>query len=1325
MSEPVKKPIKFDSEDVYAINVPNTIPQVILTDEPITEIPIPSDVKSETIEKDCEIVVPDILPKEELVDPDRVQITIPQDLPTQTLSERTMDELNPGPIKSTKIEEGEKTLNPDFKFLEEGKVSYQGEKPRFLKDFLSNDFKRNSDNTISIARNLLVDDGEYSFVLNTNDKTHSSNFVKIRVTAGVPTMIVTGRFESEDIQGTFKVVTENVVETLVGNLSGIVDELFGSLTGKGLYSVNSYIKGIFEIRDGSIFKSNLYGDTSIDTIIGQINGIDNGLVELNELYELTNQELLAMQQSLLAIDELRNLVFDQEGYFDAEKIKPLSIETTMLSVGAKPQRLYTSCLFQANYEGDKNKFYATDGTLTHFLYPEPLREWAITGTTLTLPDDSFRYIYARCLKNGNTGGILLSQAQLLLEDGDYYNFLIGVLSSVIGGTSRIATATFGQTTINGRFITTGRIQSADGLTYFDLDAGVIGGKITFVAGSSGYANLTDKPDLSVYSLQNDVNAIVSNLQAQIDGQVMTWFDTYIPTLSNAPATSWTNDLERDKHLGDLFYNKSTGLGYRFSKTESIYSWELLKDTDVALALANAAAAQDTADGKRRVFVDQPTTPYEIGDLWSQGTSGDIMKCKVERLTGSYNADDWEKAAKYTDDTAANNASYIARSAQYGKMLYRDPMFKIGFNGIYRYNNYGGYEPYLTRISAPADSPNAGGYVVEILREDLGNETDPGHGGFYWGTIARANAILVTRLVAKIPVGFRIKFASNAIGNNADHRWLTSQDGSGRYQEYIFYLKCGDSGTFSTTNFFYLDGPAQQHTWYLAFATVYDLTDTDISTIDSKSRHFITTPTTPYYIGDTYSNGVTLYRCKTQRLSGLYTASDWELATTFDNTKTVIEGGLITSGTMQVGSEADGGINVKAGITGQGSADDSVRLWAGATFLNRASAPWRVMQNGHMFSAGWEFDEERLYKRDGDVELELNSIMKRMAISDQGLEKVVFSGSDLPLLADLLSPASGTLYPGANDVKTTSGIYSYLAPNSLSLITSRITMTTKIWYNGQNFNLRCSAYLATTAGVKVSLLDYMNEQLAGDERDENPSKVWVISKNINVTAGNYKILYEYELDMEDGAGASFLLGGAASSNNTLAYNGAKNATIIGKNGISSYWANTKYLYLSQLATYFLEVLGNTKLMSGINGIDINSSSVELRGSTRSNRRKYISVSSTAIDIDFVADNIVVFFNTSGGDVILPNIVALGTNLGINIANGFSVRITILCETGSSDGQVWGRNSTHNRDTANYPYLYNSAGRITENYITMSGSDRLEFLLDYNGSNYRAYLLNRGT
>lgn len=351
------------------------------------------------------------------------------------------------------------------------------------------------------------------------------------------------------------------------------------------------------------------------------------------------------------VQELQNAIYDQDGYFDNGNIKPFSIETSMLSVGSKGQQFYTDCMFQTNYLGNKNSLVVGNGALSHFTIESEIRNWTITGLSETLPDDNLRYIFIKCLKAGSTGQVVLSANQLAIDDGMYYNFFAGVLSSVIDNARQVSLL-FGFTTINGRFIKTGRIQSADGSTYFDLDTSVIAGKITFIAGSSGYANLTDKPDLSVYSLQADVNALVSNLQSQIDGQIMTWFDNYVPTLSNAPATSWATDAEKDKHLGDLFYNKSTGLGYRFSKTGSVYSWEILKDTDVALALANAAAAQDTADGKRRVFVAQPTTPYEIGDLWSQGTTGDLMKCKVTRLTGSYTAADWEKASKYTDDTTA-------------------------------------------------------------------------------------------------------------------------------------------------------------------------------------------------------------------------------------------------------------------------------------------------------------------------------------------------------------------------------------------------------------------------------------------------------------------------------------------------------------------------------------------------------------------------------------------------------------------------------------------------------------------------------------------------
>ena len=81
-------------------------------------------------------------------------------------------------------------------------------------------------------------------------------------------------------------------------------------------------------------------------------------------------------------------------------------------------------------------------------------------------------------------------------------------------------------------------------------------------------------------------------------------------------------------------------------------------------MADAAAAQDTADKKRRVFTTTPTTPYDVGDLWAQGTSGELMRCKTAKTSSqSYAAADWEKASKYTDDTKANAAKSAADAAQ--------------------------------------------------------------------------------------------------------------------------------------------------------------------------------------------------------------------------------------------------------------------------------------------------------------------------------------------------------------------------------------------------------------------------------------------------------------------------------------------------------------------------------------------------------------------------------------------------------------------------------------------------------------------------------------
>ena len=147
---------------------------------------------------------------------------------------------------------------------------------------------------------------------------------------------------------------------------------------------------------------------------------------------------------------------------------------------------------------------------------------------------------------------------------------------------------------------------------------------------------------------------IAELQSQIDGQLETWFYDHEPSLQNEPAVNWTTNEQRKDHEGDLFFWKSTGYSYRFLQDGAVWKWQIVQDTDISKALAAAEKAQDTADHKRRVFVVTPQPPYDIGDLWVQGETGDIMRCRVPKSDSSeYAVDDWEKASKYTDDTRAN------------------------------------------------------------------------------------------------------------------------------------------------------------------------------------------------------------------------------------------------------------------------------------------------------------------------------------------------------------------------------------------------------------------------------------------------------------------------------------------------------------------------------------------------------------------------------------------------------------------------------------------------------------------------------------------------
>lgn len=237
------------------------------------------------------------------------------------------------------------------------------------------------------------------------------------------------------------------------------------------------------------------------------------------------------------------------------------------------------------------------------------------------------------------------------DGGQHWNGGMTVDGDVI---ARILTATG----VNADWINTGTIKAIDkdGNTTFlvDVTTGrvVINADSVQVKGKDVNAIAKEKAETEVNNfISNTYTTDINNLQSQIDGQIETFFYDYEPTLQNIPASGWTTNEERKKHEGDLFYWKSKGYAYRFMQDGATWKWQLVQDTDITLALAAAEKAQDTADHKRRVFVVQPKPPYDIGDLWTQGSNGDLMRCKVARASGSYSVDDWEKASKYTDDSS--------------------------------------------------------------------------------------------------------------------------------------------------------------------------------------------------------------------------------------------------------------------------------------------------------------------------------------------------------------------------------------------------------------------------------------------------------------------------------------------------------------------------------------------------------------------------------------------------------------------------------------------------------------------------------------------------
>ena len=620
--------------------------------------------------------------------------------------------------------------------------------------------------------------------------------------------------------------------------------------------IKSFVRNVLEPYDYTLTISDTQTNADITTrVISELVDIDKVLT-INNLKDPTRA-----RANWLSSREVLNMVFDPEtgGYYK-DKITPESVDTLALSVGAKSMQFgLTNTVFQPNFGGNPNILKWQGGVLTHYtINPDAPRSWVIQDGQITLGAPIAFYIYAVCYRGNNSGIIEVTTAQHKCEENpNVYFFLIGVLNSVDLTTNvRSIALTYGFTMINGRFIKTGRIESADGTTYFDLDNSEIGGRIVFT--SNGEQKTLQELGAEALESKDFINntlpGILEEIQSQLDGQIEQFFYTYDPTLSNIPASEWTTTALKEQHLGDLFYNTDTGAVFRFVKDGSTYKWQQLSDAEVAEALAIANDALALAREKRRIFTSTPYPPYEVGDLWVQGSSGDIMRCKTSRASGSYTSSDWEKASKYTDNTALNNF----------------------INGPYKDT--------ITNITTQIDGK------IET-----------------WFQTSDPSTAWTTTALKKAHVGDMWYHTTNKILKyySSSYAWVQVDD-------------------------------AKAIAAYEAASKAQD-------TADGKRRVFVATPTVPYDVGDLWVDGKELRRCITRKTSTQsYNVNDWVIAVYYDNTKTTIDGGIVTSGTIQVAGDNN---SILAGITGNGTAASSIRFWAGASFENRATAPFRVQQDG--------------------------------------------------------------------------------------------------------------------------------------------------------------------------------------------------------------------------------------------------------------------------------------------------------------------------------------------------------------------------------------------
>lgn len=335
---------------------------------------------------------------------------------------------------------------------------------------------------------------------------------------------------------------------------------------------------------------------------------------------------------------------------------------------------------------------------------------------------------------------------------------------------------------------------------------------------------------------DDVSKALGSLDTTVNGAFK---DGIVNKAETDLIKSNINVLEAEKKgiyagYATLYNNQNLLLGST-AATNLASAWSVYNTAHTNLINSiNTAIADGKATAAEKADVDAKFTAYGAA-LANYEDKAELANRAIQDRIKSLNEQDATKKVETVQDNLYNSVL-----GETGKMLYRNPEFKTVdeseawsdgkrkslVNNITNYSpQNGGGVSSMSRVVKPTDSPTTSTHCLKLTT--YGGTSTAHLGGFYFATQSRANAVFLVKVVAKIPVGYTIANIHNSYGVGAKTINLTPVVGTGKFETYLFKVCCGYTGTFSTVNHLRLSGPvappATPLEWYVAYATVFDLT----------------------------------------------------------------------------------------------------------------------------------------------------------------------------------------------------------------------------------------------------------------------------------------------------------------------------------------------------------------------------------------------------------------------------------------------------------------------------------------------------------------------